>query len=373
MEAEMDGNGDRGSGAGVTTGGLARKLGISPTTLRSWDRRYGLGPATRVEGRHRRWTARDVAMVQEMCRLTAEGVPPAEAARAAKNHATEVRSGHAAAVVAPFDRTPVEPSTGTDDPQGEDLTPEDSRRRGRGLARAAVRMDAEAVHEQIMGCIEAYGLIAAWDEVLMPTLRYVGRKWESSDDRYVEVEHMLSWHISAALRYAYAGSMARRKPADGRPALLACLPGEQHTLPLEALTAALRDRGQRVLMLGGSVPVEALEATVHRVAPAAVALWSQSRNTADLPMARHLASQRWGIHGARTRSHVLLCGPGWGLRPDPELLRPHGLGDAVRIMVSANRPVDEGTSDGVERAPGSAHTEAAHASERGTRSEEIVA
>lgn len=33
--------------AGLTTGALARRLGVSPTTLRSWDRRYGLGPAVR--------------------------------------------------------------------------------------------------------------------------------------------------------------------------------------------------------------------------------------------------------------------------------------------------------------------------------------
>ncbi|MFD7889240.1 MerR family DNA-binding transcriptional regulator, partial [Streptomyces albidoflavus] len=29
--------------AGLTTGTVARRLGVSPTTLRSWDRRYGLG------------------------------------------------------------------------------------------------------------------------------------------------------------------------------------------------------------------------------------------------------------------------------------------------------------------------------------------
>ncbi|MFE2166613.1 MerR family transcriptional regulator [Streptomyces sp. NPDC059447] len=368
----MDGNGGRGSGAGVTTGGLARELGISPTTLRSWDRRYGLGPATRIEGRHRRWTAPDVAMVREMCRLTAEGVPPAEAARAAKAHAAEVRASGPAPAAAPLRQARVEPSTGPDDPHGETSPPGDPRRRGRGLARAAVRMDAEAVHEQIMTSIETYGLIAAWDDVLMPTLRYVGRKWESSEDRYVEVEHMLSWHISAALRYAYAGAMARGRPADTRPVLLACLPGEQHTLPLEALTAALRDRGQRVLMLGGSVPVDALEASVRRVAPVAVGLWSQSRNTADLPMARHLAALRWGVHGARTRSHVLLCGPGWGPRPDPELLRPHGLRDAVRIMLSAGSPAGEARPEG-ERTARSVRTAPAGASERGTRSEEIIA
>ncbi|NSL43256.1 MerR family transcriptional regulator, partial [Streptomyces sp. 8P21H-1] len=64
---------------GVTTGFLARTLGVSPTTLRSWDRRYGLGPAVRADGRQRRWAPQDVAMLREMCRLTATGVPPAEA------------------------------------------------------------------------------------------------------------------------------------------------------------------------------------------------------------------------------------------------------------------------------------------------------
>jgi MerR family transcriptional regulator, light-induced transcriptional regulator len=346
------------AGAGVTTGVLARRLGISPTTLRSWDRRYGLGPASRVEGRHRRWTAEDVAMVREMCRLTAEGLPPAEAARTAKAQATRI--GAPAAAPAPAaDPPPAGPPPRPLVPVGEpwtarDSTPvdmalahpaapvdtpsvEDSRRRGRGLARAAVRMDAEAVQEQITATVESYGLLAAWEEVLIPTLRYVGRRWESSEDRYVEVEHLLSWHISVALRHAYARAAARNRAADARPVLLACLPGEQHTLPLEALTAVLAERGRRVLMLGGSVPVEALEATVRRVAPAAVALWSQSRSTADLPLARHLAAIRWGIHGARTRSHVLLCGPGWGLRSDPDLLRPFGLTDAVRIMTSLGR------------------------------------
>ncbi|MGC3004071.1 MerR family DNA-binding transcriptional regulator, partial [Streptomyces sp. G35A] len=49
------------AGAPLTSGALARRLGVSPTTLRSWDRRYGIGPADRSEGRHRRWRPEDVA------------------------------------------------------------------------------------------------------------------------------------------------------------------------------------------------------------------------------------------------------------------------------------------------------------------------
>ncbi|MFE2579777.1 cobalamin-dependent protein [Streptomyces sp. NPDC059378] len=213
----------------------------------------------------------------------------------------------------------------------------EARRRLRGLARAAARMNAEAVHEQVTDAIKSYGLVPSWEEVLSPALRAAGRKWKSSEDQYVEIEHFLSWQISTALRHAYADFTLQRRPADTRPALLACLPGEQHTLPLEALAAALAERGQRVLMLGSSVPTEAIEATVLRINPACVALWSQTRTTADVPLARHIAAARWGINGARIRSRVLVCGPGWGLRTEPELVRPHGLGDAVRTIGSASR------------------------------------
>ncbi|MEJ8641736.1 MerR family transcriptional regulator [Streptomyces sp. MS1.HAVA.3] len=84
------------SAHGMTSGAVARRLGVAPTTLRSWDRRYGIGPAIREHGRHRRWTPADVAVLQEMCRLTASGVPPAEAARAAR----AARSGAVSAPLA---------------------------------------------------------------------------------------------------------------------------------------------------------------------------------------------------------------------------------------------------------------------------------
>ncbi|MGW4897257.1 MerR family transcriptional regulator, partial [Kitasatospora sp. NPDC004240] len=69
--------------AGLPTGGVARRLGVSPTTVRSWERRYGIGPARREPGHHRRWSAEDIAVLEAMCRLTARGVRPGEAARAA--------------------------------------------------------------------------------------------------------------------------------------------------------------------------------------------------------------------------------------------------------------------------------------------------
>ncbi|WP_165988485.1 MerR family transcriptional regulator, partial [Streptomyces sp. YIM 98790] len=73
-------------GPGLTTSAVARRFAVAPTTLRSWDRRYGIGPAGHRSGRHRRWRAEDIAVVEHMCRLVSAGVPPGEAARRAREH-----------------------------------------------------------------------------------------------------------------------------------------------------------------------------------------------------------------------------------------------------------------------------------------------
>src|SRR5918912_1763485 len=64
----------------LTAGAVARRLGVAVTTLRTWHQRYGLGPSQHVPGQHRRYTPDDMNRLQVMRRLTAQGVPPAEAA-----------------------------------------------------------------------------------------------------------------------------------------------------------------------------------------------------------------------------------------------------------------------------------------------------
>ncbi|MFF4427996.1 MerR family transcriptional regulator [Streptomyces sp. NPDC001513] len=326
---------------GITTGAVARHLGVSPTTLRSWDQRYGIGPAAREDGRHRRWTSGDIAMLEEMCRLTASGVPPAEAARAV----SAVRGGRPGAVAGqepgagPVGRSgPPRPPGPADGlvrpgavPRGQDGPDErDVLRESRGLARAAVRLDGPALDTLLGDLMAGHGLVTVWEEVMVPTLHAVGRKWQSSGDRYVEVEHLLSWHVSTALRRV-PPAPARRTSAP--PVLLACVPAEQHTLPLEALAAGLGERGLPARMFGAAVPAEALDAAVRRTGPAAVVLWSQARSTADHALARYVAESAFGVKGARTHPVMVLAGPGWaGRAPGPGALRPGGLREALDLV-----------------------------------------
>ncbi|WP_327179298.1 B12-binding domain-containing protein [Streptomyces sp. NBC_01335] len=316
-------SGPAGYDGGLTTGAVARLLGVAPTTLRSWERRYGIGPAEREGGRHRRWTSGDVELLMRMCDFTNSGLPPAEAARAA----LAVAPGAASAPPGAARRTRPAPSRPSTAPGA--LPVGRGRTEARGLARAAVRLDARAVEELLARALDRHGLVAAWDEVIMPTLNAVGRRWESSGERYVEVEHLLSWHVSTALRRVAAGPPAARGTAV---TLLACAPDENHTLPLEALTAGLMQRGLPVRMFGAALPVDALEEAVRRTGPAGIALWSQGRSTASRPLAQRIASIEWGVRGARTAPTVLLAGPGWaGHQPDG-VLRPTSLAEALALL-----------------------------------------
>ncbi|RSS38415.1 MerR family transcriptional regulator [Streptomyces sp. WAC08241] len=339
---------------GLTTGAVARRLGVSPTTLRSWDRRYGMGPAAREGGRHRRWAPEDVAMLEAMCRLTASGAPPAEAARIARAARTGAEDPGAVLGAVPGtapgtrarstepepypDRPagplrdrPEEPGPARQPGSGNGLPLGDVRRECRGLARAAVRLDGPALDALLRDAVADHGLVTAWEEVMAPTLHAVGRKWESSGDRYVEVEHLLSWHVSTALRQVSPAGHGSLAPVP--PVLLACVPGEQHTLPLEALAAGLSERGLPTRMFGAAVPAEALDAAVRRMGPAAVVLWSQARSTANHALARHVAGSSFGVKGARTRPLMLLAGPGWaGRGPGPGMLRPGGLREALDAL-----------------------------------------
>lgn len=306
---------------GLTTGAVARRFGVAPTTLRSWDQRYGIGPAAREDGRHRRWTPQDIALLERMCGLTGAGVPPAEAARAALTTGPESAGG-------PSDRG------GRSIPPPRSAPPPSSgRRESRGLSRAAARLDSHAIDTLLTSAVADFGLIGAWDEVIMPTLHAVGRRWEASGEKYIEVEHLLSWHVSTALRRV-AAPPVRRSPAP--PVLLACVPGELHTLPLEALAAALSQRGLPVSMFGAAVPVEALEEAVRRTGPVAVVLWAQSLGTASRPLVQRLTSMEWGVRGARTRPTVLVAGPGWAGPPVPGTLRPHRFRDALEALLSVS-------------------------------------
>jgi hypothetical protein len=284
-------------GPRLTVSAVAHRLGVAPATLRTWARRYGLGPSEHTAGAHRRYTAADLTRLQTMRRLTMEGVPPGEAARVALAQPFVVAS--------PSDGAPLPDSQGRlaprrGGPGGRVLAMPGADGVVRGLGRAAMALDAHAVTAIVREEVASHGVLHTWDHVLRPVLVAVGARWAATGEG-VEVEHLLSDCTAVVLREI--ASAAPELPGR-RPVLLSCAPDEHHSLPLHALAAGLAERGVGVRTLGPALPGSALQAAVRRTSPAALFVWSQLPGTADPSVLEALPV-------TRPPTAVVVGGPGW--------------------------------------------------------------
>ncbi|GLZ30445.1 MerR family transcriptional regulator [Lentzea sp. NBRC 105346] len=309
-QAEYRSTGSHSNEPMLSVAAVARRLGIAPATLRTWDRRYGLGPSDHTTGRHRKYGPRDVARLELMQRALLRGASSAEAARFALSSKASLTGGE----------LPSKASSG-----GRGLKMPGASRLARGLGRAALAMDSVAVQQLLADALSSDGVIATWDGVIRPVLTAVAARWELSGAG-VEVEHLLNECVAAALIRATPIVPSGR---NHRPVLLACMPDERHTLSLHALAAELASREIVIRQLGAALPLEALAAAVRRTAPSAVVLWAQLPRYAD-PGA--LAA----LPRTRQQMRLFVGGPGWrrGVVP-AQAERVEDLGAAVAAIEAA--------------------------------------
>jgi len=199
----------------------------------------------------------------------------------------------------------------------------------RGLARAAMRLDGPALRDILEMTVTDRGVVATWEEVIMPVLIGVGERYAATK-RFIEVEHLLSRGVTEVL------ASVSRPPSSQIPrVLLAAADEEQHTLPLEALAAALAQAGVASRLLGARVPAQALVDAISRTGPAVLVLWSQLPGSADPAQWSHVLTHR------HRPLLVAAAGPGWRLDHLPEEVTPlHSLGEAVRRVSAVAQPAD---------------------------------
>ncbi|GAB3469706.1 MerR family transcriptional regulator [Actinophytocola sediminis] len=268
---------------------VARRLGIAPATLRTWDRRYGIGPREHTTGRHRRYAPTDVARLELMQQALLRGATPAEAAGYA------MRSDR----VHPEPGEPRVRLIATREP----ALARDTHTRSasmHGISRAAMAMDAVAAQRLIVDSVHDLGVVAGWDGVLAPALAAIaGRGAHAGAGN--EVERMVDECVLAAMVGATPLVTAPRNP---RPVLLCGAPDERPGLGVYVLRAALAQAGIGTQMLGADLPATALAAAVRRTGPCAVAVWAQRP--------RRGGPEVFGrVPRTRQRVRLLACGPGW--------------------------------------------------------------
>jgi DNA-binding transcriptional MerR regulator len=226
-------------------GELSSRVGVSPELLRAWERRYRVLNPTRSPGGFRLYSAGDEWRVRLMRQEIERGLSAAEAAR----------------LVRAADTAPAEPAPHRPPPEPGEL-------RARLLA-ATAGFDEPAAQELLDATLAALGVEPALQLVLLPLLRELGERWASGEVSVAE-ERFASRLIEGRL----LGLARGWNRGPGPVSVLACPPGEQHTLPVVAFGLALRNRGWRNIYLGADTPVPSLHDAAAQVEPDTVVLAS---------------------------------------------------------------------------------------------------
>lgn len=274
-----------------TAGAVARMLHIPPSTLRGWHGRYAIPVTGSHSGPHRRYNAADVAALSRMQRLIESGVSTSSAA------ALVFR----AAVVA---NAPAESEVDV-------------------VVAAARALDVHAVLARVEAHIAAHGVISAWQHLCCPALDAFGGTHAPDPDTCIDVVKMLSWAIAAALNRV---PDVPASPGSAPAIVLGCAPGEGHSLPMDALRAALAQVAVPAHPLGPDVPIVALRGALHRTSapPPAAVVWALTPVVRPRPIVRELH---------REGTTIVLAGPGWAAAPlRGEFVQVNDLRGAVDVV-----------------------------------------
>ncbi|QKV81769.1 MerR family transcriptional regulator [Amycolatopsis sp. Hca4] len=274
-----------GEGRALGSGEVARTLGVSQVTLRTWEHRYGIGARARDRNGRRRYTADDVERLRRMRALQAQGV-------GARDAASLVLSRWAAGMTAA--------------------------RRRECLAAAADALDLSTVGGVVDDAFGSLGVAKAWTDVLAPVLRAAGLRWAKNGDRTAMAAE---WALATAASGAVDRYPAPAPTRTGRPpVVLLSTPVERHELPIKVLGAALRDDGVPAVHLGGLVSVDVLRVVAARLQPRSVVVWSMTAHSADVRILQVLHAEGMPVRPA---------GPGWRGLPVVGEPLPSSLSEAM--------------------------------------------
>jgi len=231
-------------------GAVSKLTGLSPDSIRSWERRYGAIQPTRVKG-GRLYSEQDVYRLKLLKRA--------------------VDSGHAISRIALLANDALEML-----PIARPALDEDLGELGEKLARVelekafAAILDYDALAaDRILGKLAM--LMSARDftfDVVAPMMQMVGQAWEQGRMNIAQE------HLSCSLLRNILGAMMRLHGREDAPAvaLFTTLPGELHEFGILAAAMLAAAGGLGVLYLGPNLPVAEIAKAARKAKVRAVAL-----------------------------------------------------------------------------------------------------
>lgn len=222
----------------------AEMTGITPDTLRAWERRYGVVTPQRSSGGYRLYDQQALRRLATMRDLVEAGWSPRNAAAQVLADAT-LEAG-----------TPGPGALGEDDePLGDILA----------LARAGRYFDVAGLQGALDEGFSLGSFETVVDRWLMPSLCELGRSWYHGEVT-VAGEHFVSASVQRRLAAAYD---AAGRSSTGPRVVVGLGRESRHELGVLAFATALRRAGADVLYVGSDLPPSMWPAAVlqhHAVA-----------------------------------------------------------------------------------------------------------
>lgn len=231
---------------------MAEMTGVSPATLRAWERRYGIPSPQRTASAYRLYTDRDVELIKGLCELCDRGIAPAQAAQMVKvTDRSHVEAVQLASDAAELAVQKILAGIEHFDPD---------------MIEAAVR------HASLLG-----SGMTLFERVFAPVMAEVGDRWRAGSMN-IGQEHLATQVIAAAT----LDLIRLLRPSNpSRTVLLACVVGEAHALPVLAVALAMSEWNIRAVILGADTPPEAIRCAVAEVRPDLVGLSATTAMPAD--------------------------------------------------------------------------------------------
>lgn len=259
-------------------GDLSARTGVATHQLRAWEHRYGLLQPRRSAGNYRLYSPADESRVRLMLRYLSEGVPVAQAAELTIAARFAVSAG-----------------------AGGTVPPDAAAAAHDEMSRALARFDETTAQRTLERLFVEFTPTTVTRDVLLPYMRDVGERW-SAGEVTIAQEHFATNFFQGRL-YALARGWDR---GLGPRALLACAPGEQHTLALMVFGIALHELGWCVTYLGPDTPIETLTEVAEIIDPEVTVVTATMR--------RRLSRHQKQLSSFTERWALALGGPGVSAR-----------------------------------------------------------
>ncbi|MGJ9413898.1 MerR family transcriptional regulator [Aeromicrobium sp. CF4.19] len=249
---------DAGTDLTWSVGAVSSRLDVAASTLRTWERRYGIGPSHRTQGGHRRYTERDIERVELVRRLVGRGVAAQDAARVARRLEREELVNALSE-----ESARQEHQIGTEDVVDAVLA-------------ATITSDGRRLQDIFAGLLGGEQFSNAWRDVFSPALTRMACE-SSSGSLEVEAERMAAEIMLHEIRRVRARGPRTQNPQ----VLMASAVADESCLPLVALGAALADADVSIRTVGPETDPRSVTDLVDKLRPQVLVWWEQPAAVAE--------------------------------------------------------------------------------------------